>query len=369
MIKHFCRSASKLIAVIFILSSIIFPQQREIPKNIILMIGDGMGLNLITASILRGKDSPFKKFHSIGLSVTCSADKLITDSAAGSTAIATGHRTNNKLVGIDPDNKNLLNIFELAESKGLSTGIVVTSSVTNATPAGFISHVDNRYKELEIASQLTESGIDVAIGGGTKYFLPKPEGDREDNINLLGKLKSAGYFVTDSFDQLKDIQSPKLIALLEKDGLKPADKRNYTLSELVKIALNNLNQKKDGFVLMVEGSQIDWFAGAKELDGTVSEMKDFEGAVNTAMDFAEQNKNTLLIVTADHETGGISITGGEVKEPSVKMEFLTGSHTANAVGVFSYGPGEKEFQGVYNNSEIGQKIFYLLNHLPETLSH
>jgi len=369
MNKNFIRSAIKLMLVFLILSSIIFPQQKAIPKNIILMIGDGMGLNLITVSFLNDQDSPFKKFRSIGLSVTCSADKLITDSAAGATAISTGHRTNNKLLGIDPDKKNLLNVFELAESKGLSTGLVVTSSVTNATPAGFISHVDDRYKELEIAKQLSESGIDLAIGGGQKYFLPKPEGDRTDNINLMDNLKNSGYSVSYTYDQLKDSEGSKLIALLEKDGLKPAGERNYSLSDLVKVALNNLIQKENGFILMIEGSQIDWFAGAKELNGTLSEMKDFEGAVKAALDFTEQDKNTLLIVTADHETGGISITGGKVNEPNPTMEFLTGSHTANAVGVFAFGPGEEEFQGLYNNYEIGQKLFSLLNQLSETLSH
>ncbi|RJP74498.1 MAG: alkaline phosphatase [Ignavibacteriales bacterium] len=363
------KSAARLFVALLFLSPVIFPQGKEIPKNIILMIGDGMGLNLITSSAIINEDCPFKKFRSIGLAVTCSADKLITDSAAGATAISTGHRTNNKLVGVDPEKKNLQNIFELAESKGLATGVVVTSSVTNATPAGFISHVNDRYKEFDIAAQLTECGIDVAIGGGQKYFLPKPDGERPDSINLINKLKDSGYAVTFSFDQLKNQDDTKIVALLEKDGLKPAKERNYSLSELVNIALINLSKEENGFVLMIEGSQIDWFAGAKELNGTVNEMNDFEGAVKTAMDFTVQDKNTLLIVTADHETGGISITGGDVKVPSPKMEFLTGSHTANAVGVFAYGPGEDLFRGFYNNSETGQKLLSLINHRTENLSH
>lgn len=361
------KSAARLFVGLLFLSSVIFPQGKEIPKNIIIMIGDGMGLNLITASALVNEDCPFKKFRSIGLAVTCSADKLVTDSAAGGTAIATGYRTNNKYVGMDSNKNNLQSILEVAENKGLSTGVVVTCSVTNATPAVFFSHVDDRYKEMEIAGQLPQSGIDVVIGGGQKYFLPTPNGQRTDNVNLIDKLIEDGYSVSFNYDEFLNTKGTKLIALLEKDGLNSADKRNYSLSDLVKIALSKLNKTENGFVLMVEGSQIDWTEHKKDIDGTIIEMNDFEGAVKTSMDFANQDENTLLIVTADHETGGISVTSGELNKPNI--EFLCTNHTANAVGVFAYGPGEDLFRGFYNNYETGQKLLSLINRRTENLSH
>jgi alkaline phosphatase len=337
------------------------PGKEDKPKNIIIMIGDGMGLNQVYTSLLADNTSAFRRFNSLGLSITCSSNNLITDSGAGATAISTGYRTNNKSIGVSPDNKTLKNIFEYAGDVGLATGLVVTCSITHATPAGFVAHVSNRSEEEDIAEMFTESKIDVAIGGGMKFF-----NSRKDNQDLISKLKSEGYTVLSSIDELKKFNnSNKFYALLEKEALKPADKREYSLSTLVKSALDRLSQNKKGFILMVEGSQIDWGCHANSKDQFTNELQDFNKAVNSVLNFAQKDGNTLVVVTGDHETGGVSIVGGDLGGTNLDVKFTTKDHSANAVGIFAYGPGEDVFRGVFNNYMIGRK---LINFLVPSLS-
>jgi alkaline phosphatase len=333
-----------------------FSQETGRPKNIILLIGDGMGLNYVSASVISLSNNPYKKFQSVGLSITCSADKLITDSAAGATAISTGHRTNNYSLAVDTSNKPLLTIFELAESLGMSTGLVVTSSITHATPAAFISHVNNRKEEYEIAKQISDSNIDVVIGGGRKFF------NSGGNENLIGKIIDNGYnYFEDVNKILNDPIEKKFYALLEKEGLNKAGNRNYTLGELTKAAISNLNQNKNGFILMIEGSQIDWAAHDNLTENVFLELEDFNTAINTALDFAEKDGNTLVVVTADHETGGMAITGGELNDKRLKLSYSTTGHSAEMVGVFAKGPGEELFRGVFENFMTGRKLFSLVD--------
>jgi alkaline phosphatase len=337
------------------------PEKETKPKNIIIMIGDGMGLNQVYSSLLADNTSAFRRFNSIGLSITCSANNLITDSGAGVTALSTGYRTNNRYIGVSPDNKPLKNIFEYAGDMGLATGLVVTCSITHATPAGFIAHVSDRGEEEEIAEMFTESKIDVAIGGGMKFF-----NSRKDNQDLVARLKKKGYSVISSIEELKKFNgSNKFYAMLEKEALKPADKREYPLSIMVKSAIDRLSKNGKGFILMVEGSQIDWGGHANNKDQVASELQDFSRAVNAALNYAQKDGNTLVVVTADHETGGFSIVGGNLDGTNLDINFGTKSHSANAVGVFSYGPGEDNFRGVYNNYMIGRK---LINFLVPTLT-
>jgi alkaline phosphatase len=183
-----------VLIIIISFISLVYAQEKR-PKNIIIMIGDGMGVNCVSASVISLDNDAFKRFKSIGFSETASADKLITDSAAGATAISTGYRTNNHWIAVDPETKSSLkSIFEYAEEQNLSTGVVVTSTVTNATPAAFLSHINDRNKEDVIASQYINDGVDVVIGGGLKLFIPKSQGGKsKDNIDLRSKIKSEGY--------------------------------------------------------------------------------------------------------------------------------------------------------------------------------
>jgi alkaline phosphatase len=153
----------------------------------------------------------------------------------------------------------------------------------------------------------------------------------------------------------------KFYALIDSDGVAKASERNYTLGDLTKIAISNLSQNKNGFVLMIEGSQIDWAGHGNNSEYILSELKDFDTAINAALDFAEDNGNTLVVVTADHETGGLSINGGTKNGKNLELKYTTKGHTGNMVGVFAYGPGEEQFRGIYENYMIGRKLIHFVN--------
>jgi len=352
-----------VLALLFHVSFVkaVSPQEKK-PKNIILLIGDGMGLSAVSTSILTDSTSSFRKFRFIGLSITCSADNLITDSAAGATALSTGHKTNNHYIGVTPDTSRLVNIFELAEKYKYSTGIVSTSSITHATPAGFYAHVAERSEEFKIAEQFLESGIDIAIGGGRHFFLPESKnGKRKDNQDLIQSLDQKGYSYFTKVDDLNNYKgSEQVIALLEDVSLSDAGKRNYSLGDLTTVAINHLSKNETGFVLMVEGSQIDWGEHENNAAKALNEVSDFNEAIHAALDFAEKDGNTLVVVTADHETGGTSIIGG-TRNKEVSLGFASKGHTAACVGIFAYGPGAELFQGVMENTQIGKNLIHFFD--------
>ncbi len=351
--------------IIFLLTiflcTIAFAENPKFPKNIIIMIGDGMGISQVSAAVLTNANSAFKRFPITGFSITCSADKLITDSAAGGTALACGVRTKNGAIGVDETGKSIPSIFELAKQKKRSTGVVVTSEVTNATPAAFLGHTLDRHNSELLAEQFTSLETDIVIGGGRRYFIPETSGGkRKDNVDLIAKLQEKGYIIFNNFENLKKSNSKKYYALLENEALKPAGKRAYSLSDLTKKALNDLSINENGFVLMVEGSQIDNGGHDNNQEQLVNEMNDFENALQTVLDFAETNKETLVLVTADHETGGAAITTGDIGGDNLKIDFASKSHTAAMVGVFAYGPKCEIFSGINENYLLGRKLFLLL---------
>jgi alkaline phosphatase len=353
-----------LLVFVFLGSCISQNSNPNIPKNIILLIGDGMGVSYVSTSVLSMKNDPFRKFSTIGFSVTCSEDNLVTDSAPAATAIATGYRTNNWTIAEDPwSDEPLTTIFELAEKLNKATGIVVTSSITHATPAAFVAHVKDRDDEFDIAEQETERKTDLFIGGGIKFFTPKSiGGGRTDGVNLLSKAKSNGYDYYDGYEKLKNSNlGKKFYALFDSTGLPKAAERNYTLGDLTEIALEYLGAQPNGFILMVEGSQIDWAGHRNNQEYLLSEMEDFNKAINVALTFAEKDGETLIVVTADHETGGMSIIDGSLDGSKLDLAFSSKHHTANMVGIFSKGPGEKEFGGIMDNYMIGRKLFKLLD--------
>lgn len=353
--------AFRLITVLIIL--ICFPVQpgsgdNNKPKNIIIIIGDGMGMNQVTAEVIFNPNTPFKRFENIGMSVTCAADNLITDSAAGATAISTGHKSYNGAIGVDTLRLPLTTIFEMAVKKGKKAGLVVTSNITDATPASFFAHVDTRKKQNEIALQYSTQPIDVLIGGGRKFFLPLglEDGAREDSLNLVETYKQNGYRYSSTFPVEGIVKDQKLCFLLETESLKKAGERTYTLNELAVTGLNQLKDSPEGFVLLIEGSQIDYAGHVNDSTYLVRELHEFSEMVHTILDFIEKDKNTLLVVTADHETGGMSLISSADKTSPVRMAFATKGHSAGIVGVFSKGPGSENFRGLYENNEIGLKL-------------
>lgn len=327
------------------------------PHNIILCIGDGMGVAHITAGKIAAGTLNLEKFPVSGLVTTHSANRLVTESAAASTALATGKKTNNRAVSVLPDSTPLKTLFEHARDVGKSTGVVVTSSVTHATPAAFMTHVDNRRKQAEIAEQIVNSGIDVLIGGGRGYFVPasRQGSRRKDDKNLLAALESRMPLVLSADNLSANSDGQKLAALLAPGGLPAAANRDYTLARLTRLAIQILSKNTNGFVLMVEGSQIDWAAHHKDAPNIISEMLDFDTAIGAALDFAQSEGRTLMVVTADHEAGGLALHDGSIQDRQVSATaFTTGGHTASMVPIFAYGPSSADFSGILDNARVGQ---------------
>ncbi len=329
---------------------------KKHPKNVILMIGDGMGLTQISAGLYRnGNQLNLEAFPVVGLLKTYAANNLITDSAAGATAFACGVKTNNGAIGVDKNGKPVTNLVEEAKKRGLATGMVSTSTIVHATPAAFVAHVPSRNQMEDIAKAFLKTEIDFIVGGGKKYF-----DRRKDGQNLYRKLEQNGYFVTDYFkEDLGQIvvDFKKKFAYFTADGdPKMATKgRDYLVpaSKLGCIFLNNHNEK--GFFLMVEGAQIDWGGHAKDSEYIISEMIDFDRAIGEVLEFAREDGETLVIVTADHETGGYSINQGSNMD-TIVAGFTTDYHTASLIPVFAFGPGAESFSGIYENTAIHDKI-------------
>ena len=327
------------------------------PKNVILMVGDGMGISQITAGIYSSdKKLSIESFPVIGLHKSHASNDLITDSAAGATAFACGVKTYNGAIGVGPDSVAVETILEKAESKGMATGMVSTSTIVHATPASFIAHQPSRKMYEAIAADFLKTDIDFFIGGGKKFF------DRRetDERNLYKELEAKGYYISDYFSEdLKDVKIPmnKKFGYLtsDKDPLPVSQGRTY-LKAASNMAMNYLNRKSpEGFFLMIEGSQIDWGGHANDANYIITEMLDFDRTIAQVLKFAEQDGETLVIVTADHETGGFSINKGSNRD-SLVTAFTTDYHTADLIPVFAYGPGASAFAGVYQNTAIFEKM-------------
>lgn len=346
----FCRNL-KIWTVNLVLLLSLFPNlyAAKRPRNVILMIGDGMGIAQVYAGRLAAnKPLALEHFPVCGFSITNSSDNFVTDSGAGGSAISMGEKTKNGMIGMTPDSVAKESILEMAERNQLATGIVVSCAVTHATPADFIAHQISRNMYEEIADDYLKTDVDVVIGGGLKYFQ-----DRQDGRNLIAALTSKNYQVcTDSLQMLK-VKNGKLFSLLYEDHHPSMPLRGDILKVSTLKAIELLQQNKKGFFMMVEGSQIDWACHANKDTLVGLEMKDFDRAVQAAYEFAVKDKNTLVIVTADHETGGMTF-------PSINPVFSTKSHTGVPVPVFAFGPGAVEFGGFMQNTEFKNKISKLL---------
>ncbi|MFO7657947.1 MAG: alkaline phosphatase [Bacteroidales bacterium] len=349
------------VLVIAISFSALYGQKKPLsvnkrPKNIILMIGDGMGISQVYAGMLASDNGlNIEKFRYIGFSKTTSADNLVTDSGAAGTAIAAGKKTYNGAIGVDTDTIPLESILHYAEKNGLSTGLVATSAITHATPAAFIAHQKSRKMYEAIAADFLKTDIDLFIGGGRAHFE-----NRKDSLNLSDILRQKGYQVIYDTVELKNSDSGLIAAMLADSHMPTiSEGRGNMLPLSVEVALNNLSSNKKGFFLMVEGSQIDWACHDTNALYLVGEMLDFDIAVGKALKFAEKDGNTLLIVTADHETGGVAITGGSIAKGAAEIKFVSTDHTALPVPVFAFGPGAEEFIGFYENTGIFDKMMKL----------
>jgi len=328
------------------------------PKNIIFLIGDGMGVTQVFSGLTANHGKLFlENCRHIGFSKTQSADDYITDSAAGGTALSCGIKTYNGAIGVTTDTIPVKTILEEAEEKGLATGLVSSSAITHATPASFIAHQKNRGMYEEIAADFLKTDIDVFIGGGIDHFTK-----RADGKNLLLDFAKNGYQVESDMNKIKTVKKGKLVGLTADVHTGRVPERGDMLPVATETALRILdkNSGNKGFFIMIEGSQIDWGGHANSTVYIAEEMLDFDKAIGKALDFAAKDGETLVVVTADHETGGMAIIGGDMNTGMVKGAYPTKGHSAVMVPVFSYGPGADEFIGIMENTDIHKKMKKLL---------
>lgn len=384
---------------------------QQPPTRVILIIGDGVGASYWTAAAFAVDHLAVERFPVGGLVDTRASDNKITDSAAAATAYSAGIRTFNGALGMDPDSNAVTTVLEIAQSRGLATGLVATSSITHATPAAFASHVPDRAMAWEIARQIAATEVDVILGGGQRYFDPAR---RPDSLDLLDNV-GAGYPYIETADELANLQTceiDKLIGLFADDHMPAEPERSPTLPDMTRTALEVLDHDPEGFFLMVEGSQPDWRGHDRDpLDAVVAEMLDLDRAIEVALEYQRRHPETLIVVTADHETGGLAIQqmgsrrtmtlaaaaadsailrlaeAGGIDNPELATladsaswymsrlsgrlrrearvtadsstlvaRYSTGSHTAQMVPLFASGPGAEKFGGIKDNWRIGELL-------------
>lgn len=317
------------------------------------MVGDGMGVSQIYAGMTGNFGHlNLERMPVVGFHKNQASNSFVVDSAAGATAFSCGVKTYNGAIGVDAAGNPVPTILEIAEENGLSTGLIATCSITHATPASFISHQPSRSLDEDIAKDFLATDIDVFIGGGRKFFA-----NRKDGLNLIDSLRSRNYQIANSIEEVQQVKNGKLAAFLaEEQQARVSEGRGDELVKSTEVGLQLLQTNKKGMFLMIEGSQIDWGGHGNNTQYIVEEMIDFDKAIGRVLDFAEKDGNTLVIITADHETGGFSVNKGDTKTGMVEGKFTTGSHTGVMIPVFAYGPGSEKFAGFYENTEIFHKM-------------
>ncbi len=309
----------------------VVPAAGAEPRNVILMIGDGMGQEHVWAAWLcNGGKLNITSLPYTGFSCTVSANKTVTDSAAGGTALACGGKTDNGMLGQAPNGRSYVSLAEALRGQGKATGLVVTKAITDATPAAFYAHVDSRKKTTKIAEALTEAKFDVVLGGGAKAF----------SEAQMAKLRANGA----------DVE------FFAPEDCPPASERGELLTDCVNRALDKLEGAPQGFFLMIEGSRIDSAAHDNDLRETVCEVLDFDRAVGAVMAWMHKHPDTLLVVAADHQTGGLSLVDGDLQKGRVKGSFSTYYHSGVSVPVYAAGVGAGVFTGVMDNTQLQHKI-------------
>ena len=338
-------------------------------KNIIYMIGDGMGLAQASLVKIENKYEPteYDRAHNVALQTNYSANNRVTDSAASGTALATGYKTNNGSLGQTPDGTPVESIMAKADKVGYESGIVVTCYVNHATPAAFYAHRESRNDNDGIVADFMESTVDVLFGGGTRYF---NEYFAKQNTTYDAALEAKGYTVLKEQAEMANVSEGKVVGLFAETNipLMRNGRGNYlpdATAKALEILTNNVKKDgKKGFVLMVEGSQIDGEGHGNHIEGLLAETRDFAKAVGVAMDYADAHPGTLVVVTGDHETGGLSIPSNKtdftLPESGISYDFSTTSHTGIMLPIYLYGTGAERINGILDNTELSQQLQRML---------
>jgi alkaline phosphatase len=381
--KNRLKCMQRILASLVFLSSIAFAQEGKAPKNVILFIGDGMGIAHVTAGRTYKGWLELDAFKHIGLMLTHGASPYyVTESAAGGTALAIGQKTyggiltlgdsigprtfvnefkgSSGAVGMNADSQSVPNLLEVARKRGKRTGVVTICHIVDATPAAFLAHVPTRRMTFEIAEQIANSSADVILGGGWNYFLPTEQGGvRPDGKNLIDVMKRLGYTYVATEDEFRNVDgttTEKLLGLFARHHMGYAPERSPRLVDMTRTAIEIVSRGELGFVLVIENEAIDDAAHASLSDKVMIEVAEMDDAVGEALRFARQDGQTLVLVTADHETGGYALTHGSLEERWVHGSFSTRDHTATMVPIFAFGPGAELFAGIIENAEVGKRL-------------
>jgi alkaline phosphatase len=369
-------------------------EKTQKPQNVIYLIGDGMGFGAVSSLLLsQDGETGFEMAPVIGLNETQSANNYVTDSPAGGTALATGTRTCNGFLGVGPDSVQLESILKKAQAMGKKTGIVVNTTLTEATPGAFYAGVPSRSMSYKIAEQFCESGVDVAVGAGLSAFINRP-----DSVDLTATLINKGYDVYLDWKSVLNTQSEKFVGILEMgdvhrrnkssnktagaadgaevclaaklaaeasdgDTTRFSEPAEYLQKATVKAIEQLEKNAPKGFFLMIESAIIDGYGHNNDSEGMIEEMQEFDRTLKALVAYVNEHPNTLLVVTADHETGGTGVgyKSYPVNAPEgMKLTFSTKGHTGTVVPIFAYGAGAEKFAGIFQNRELPGMIEELM---------
>lgn len=332
------------------------PKGKKV-KNVILMIGDGMSLmHVYTAWTANRGKLWLENAQATGLSKTWAVKKLVTDSGSGGTSLATGVKTVYHAVGVDPEGKPLTSLVDVAKELGKDAGMAVTCRLWDATPCDFCCHNIDRDKEEELVGDYPTSGVDFVFGGGAQIFT-----NRKDGRDIFKELQKKGYHVSRTLDDFfaYDKNSRIFAVPYDKDTPLP-DERGDLLARASMKGISLMNQNKNGFFMMIEGSQLDDYGHFNQLDLLIKETLDFDQTVGEVMKWAAKDGETLVVVTADHETGGLTLVNGNKDEGRVECCFSTKDHSGAMVPVYAFGPGAENFTGIFENTDVFKKIKKLM---------
>jgi alkaline phosphatase len=341
------------LAAALLAASTAFAATPATPKNVILLIADGAGLAHYTLlKNSRGNDFQLSRLPVVGLATTRCLDRAVTDSAAGATAIATGSKVTYEAVSQDPEGKPLTTALEVAEAAGKATGLVTTSYFYDATVASFASHAKNRNDYAGIVTQMLQSGAEVIAGTALK---PMGEGELTGVPELA---KQQGYTIVSTRAELDAAPEDTKILTAFPKQVRDLDYPDAPLPVLAKFAIDRLKTDPDGFFLVLENEGTDGSSHQNYTADVTAALTSFDTTVGIALDFAAASGDTLVLVTSDHETGGMRVSNTEAKR--FRVEWSTTDHTGTAVPVFAYGPGSMEFAGFYDNTDTGKKLLKLV---------
>lgn len=332
------------------------PKGKKV-KNVILMIGDGMSLmHVYTAWTCNRGKLWLENAQYTGLSKTWAANKLVTDSGSGGTSLATGVKTNYHAVGVAPNGTPQTTLVDIAKSLGKDAGLAVTCRLWDATPCDFCGHNIDRDKEEELIGDYPESGVDFVFGGGAQKFQ-----NRKDGRDIFKELKQKGYHVSRTLDDFFAWNKNSRIFAVPYDVDTPLpDERGDLLARASMKGIELMNKNKNGFFMMIEGSQLDDYGHFNQLDLLMKETLDFDQTIGRVMKWAAEDGETLVVVTADHETGGLTLVNGDKNEGRVECCFSTKDHSGAMVPVYAFGPGSENFTGIFENTDVFFKIKKLL---------